>query len=62
MAPNCKLNQDNQRQLGVEEVKRVRAEWNREGSGDGLDPVYRKELLDLVDGVLRMLQLKHRHR
>jgi hypothetical protein len=56
MAPNCQLNQDNQRQLGVEEVKRVRAEWNREGSGDGLDPVYRKELLDLVDGVLRVLQ------
>jgi len=48
----------------VKEVKRVRlrAEWNRdrEGSGscDGFDPVYRKELLDLVDvdGVLRMPQ------
>jgi hypothetical protein len=40
-------------------VKRVRAEWNREGSGDGFDPVYRKELLDLVDvdGVLHMLQI-----
>ena len=41
---------------GVEEVKRVRSEWNKEGSGDGLDSVYRRELLDLVDGVLSVLQ------
>jgi len=41
---------------GFEEVKNVRSEWNREGSDDGLDSVYRRELLDLVDGVLEVLQ------
>ena len=40
---------------GIEEVKRVRSEWNREGSGDGLDTVYRRELLTLVDDVLEVL-------
>ncbi|KAL7434309.1 hypothetical protein ACHAXM_003978, partial [Skeletonema potamos] len=35
MAPSCQLNQgDRGDSWGVEEVKRVRAEWNREGSGD----------------------------
>jgi hypothetical protein len=62
MAPSCQVyhHQDDtngsDNSWGVEEVKRVRAEWNREGSGDGLDPVYRKELLELVDGVLSVLQ------
>mmetsp|Transcript_12836 Transcript_12836/g.19789 ORF Transcript_12836/g.19789 Transcript_12836/m.19789 type:complete len:642 (+) Transcript_12836:123-2048(+) len=58
MAPSCQVYQDVDSDIiwGVEEVKQVRAEWNREGSGDGLDPVYRKELLDLVDGVLGVLQ------
>eukprot|EP00986_Skeletonema_menzelii_P013063 scaffold7400_cov122-Skeletonema_menzelii.AAC.12 len=60
MAPSCQVvytqeEGDSEIRWGVEEVKRVRAEWNREGSGDGLDPVYRKELLDLVDGVLGVL-------
>ena len=41
---------------GVEEVTRVRSEWNREGSGDGLDPAYRRELLELADGVLQVLR------
>ena len=41
---------------GVGEVMKVRREFNREGSGDGLDPIYRKELLELVDGVLGVLQ------
>ena len=40
---------------GIEEVKRVRSEWNREGSDDGLDTVYRRELLTLVDDVLEVL-------
>ena len=40
---------------GIEEVKRVRSEWNREGSDDGLDTVYRRELLNLVDDVLEVL-------
>eukprot|EP00984_Skeletonema_dohrnii_P030190 scaffold21476_cov88-Skeletonema_dohrnii-CCMP3373.AAC.1 len=59
MAPSCQAlyqEVDGDIVWGVEEVKRVRLEWNREGSGDGLDPVYRKELLDLVDGVLGVLQ------
>jgi len=61
MAPSCQTlytqeEMDGDIVWGVEEVKRVRVEWNREGSGDGLDPVYRKELLDLVDGVLGVLQ------
>jgi hypothetical protein len=41
---------------GVSDVLRVKAEWNREGSGDGLDSVYRRELLDLADGVLDTLR------
>ncbi|KAL3785976.1 hypothetical protein HJC23_005685 [Cyclotella cryptica] len=41
---------------GVPQVLRVKAEWNREGSGDGLDSVYRRELLDLVDSVLEALK------
>jgi len=41
---------------GVEEVTSVRSEWNREGSDDGLDSVYRRELLELADGVLGVLQ------
>ena len=41
---------------GVPQIMRVRSEWNREGSGDGLDSVYRRELLELVDGVLEALQ------
>mmetsp|Transcript_4892 Transcript_4892/g.10221 ORF Transcript_4892/g.10221 Transcript_4892/m.10221 type:complete len:635 (-) Transcript_4892:85-1989(-) len=60
MAPSCQAvyqeEVDGDIVWGVDEVKRVRVEWNREGSGDGLDPVYRKELLDLVDGVLGVLQ------
>ena len=57
MAPSCQLYQEEGSDIwGLKDVKRVRAEWNREGSGDGLDPVYRKELLDLVDGVLGVLQ------
>ncbi|KAL7478026.1 hypothetical protein ACHAW6_003815 [Cyclotella cf. meneghiniana] len=42
---------------GVPQVLQVKAEWNREGSGDGLDSVYRRELLDLVESVLEVLQL-----
>eukprot|EP00956_Cyclotella_meneghiniana_P028533 scaffold66649_cov36-Cyclotella_meneghiniana.AAC.2 len=41
---------------GVSEILKVKSEWNREGSGDGLDSVYRRELLDLIDGVLEALQ------
>lgn len=41
---------------GVSEIMKVKSEWNREGSGDGLDSVYRRELLDLIDGVLEALQ------
>jgi hypothetical protein len=41
---------------GVSQVRKVRSEWNREGSGDGLDSVYRRELLDLIDGVLEALK------
>ena len=32
----------------LEEVKNGRSEWNREGSDDGLDQVYRRELMDLL--------------
>jgi hypothetical protein len=42
---------------GVPQVLLVKAEWNREGSGDGLDSVYRRELLDLAESVLEALQL-----
>ena len=55
MAPSCQELSSSNR-WGIEELKRVRAEWNRQDSGDGLDPGYRKELLDLVDGVLGVLQ------
>ena len=55
MAPSCQAYQTGSSVWGVDAVKRVKGEWNREGSGDGLDPVYRKELLDLVDGVLDVL-------
>ena len=41
---------------GVTDVLRVKSEWNREGSGDGLDSVYRRELLDLIESVLDALQ------
>ena len=41
---------------GVDEVTKVRSEFNREGSGDGLDPTYRRELLELADGVLEVLR------
>mgnify|MGYP006954589595 CR=1 FL=1 len=41
---------------GLDRVKRARSEWNRERSDDGLDPVYRKELLDLTDEVLREMR------
>jgi hypothetical protein len=40
---------------GLEEVKRVRSEWNKEGSDDGLDSRYRRELLELADGVMEVL-------
>mgnify|MGYP000490908567 CR=1 FL=1 len=55
LAPGC-IELSQQPSWGVEEVKRVRSEWNREGSDDGLDSVYRRELLELVDGVLGVLQ------
>ncbi|KAL7504733.1 hypothetical protein ACHAXN_002304 [Cyclotella atomus] len=41
---------------GLTEVLQVKSEWNREGSGDGLDSVYRRELLDLIDSVMQALQ------
>jgi len=41
---------------GVEEVAKVRKEINREGSGDGLEPTYRKELLELIESVLSTLK------
>ena len=41
---------------GTSQVRRIKSEWNREGSGDGLDSVYRRELLDLIDSVLEALQ------
>lgn len=53
LAPGCRANDES---WGLEEVKQVRSEWNREGSDDGLESVYRRELLDLVDGVLDVLQ------
>lgn len=57
MAKSCQRHVEDSSDLwGVEEVKRVKSEWNREGSGDGLDPIYRRELIDLVDGVLDVLQ------
>mmetsp|Transcript_32141 Transcript_32141/g.68417 ORF Transcript_32141/g.68417 Transcript_32141/m.68417 type:complete len:671 (-) Transcript_32141:100-2112(-) len=62
LAPACREltneegNESSSSSWGLEEVKVVRSEWNREGSDDGLDPVYRMELLDLADGVLEALQ------
>jgi len=57
LAPGCSVHQSDtvSTSWGVEEVKEVRSEWNREGSDDGIDSVYRKELLDLVDSVLDVL-------
>ena len=56
LGPGCSVHQsDDTLAWGVEEVKEVRSEWNREGSDDGIDSVYRKELLDLVDSVLDVL-------
>lgn len=52
--PGCKEVMDDI-SWGMEEVKQVRKEWNREGSDDGLDSVYRRELLELVDGVIEAL-------
>jgi len=61
LAPGCQrlVNEENGEAVvpwGLEEVRSVRSEWNREGSDDGLDSVYRRELLHLVDGVLEVLQ------
>ena len=55
LAPACRERSGDDA-WGVVDVKRVRSEWNREGSDDGLDPVYRKELLDLSDEVLREMR------
>ncbi|KAL7429966.1 hypothetical protein ACHAXH_003507 [Discostella pseudostelligera] len=68
MAPACSSSRDRSIDLdnndnkkknvatwGLEEVKRVRSEWNREGSDDGLDSRYRRELLELADGVMEAL-------
>ena len=57
LGPGCSIHQSDtvSSSWGVEEVKKVRSEWNREGSDDGIDSVYRKELLDLVDSVLEVL-------
>lgn len=54
IAARCQEVENNQ-EWGVRDVERVRKEWNREGSGDGLDPEYRRELLELADGVLEMM-------
>lgn len=68
MAPACSSSRDRSSDMdnnnikkknastwGLEEVKRVRSEWNREGSDDGLDSRYRRELLELADGVMEAL-------
>jgi hypothetical protein len=63
MAPACGIRQGPSSNIkvsgnkvwGLEEVKRVRSEWNREGSDDGIDSRYRRELLELADGVLEAL-------
>lgn len=57
LGPGCSVHQrdDTSASWGVEEVKEIRSEWNREGSDDGIDSIYRKELLDLVDSVLDAL-------
>lgn len=55
LAPACR-EQTNNDKWGLEEVQLVRSEWNREGSDDGLDPVYRRELLVLTDEILEELR------
>jgi hypothetical protein len=55
LAPACRERTNNDK-WGVEEVQLVRSEWNREGSDDGLDPVYRRELLVLTDEILEELK------
>jgi hypothetical protein len=55
LAPACR-ERSGDATWGLDRVKRARSEWNREGSDDGLDPVYRKELLDLTDEVLREMR------
>eukprot|EP00581_Thalassiosira_minuscula_P032494 CAMPEP_0183785234 /NCGR_PEP_ID=MMETSP0739-20130205/66394_1 /TAXON_ID=385413 /ORGANISM="Thalassiosira miniscula, Strain CCMP1093" /LENGTH=619 /DNA_ID=CAMNT_0026029233 /DNA_START=148 /DNA_END=2007 /DNA_ORIENTATION=+ len=55
LGPGCR-EMSGEENWGVEEVTSVRSEWNREGSDDGLDSVYRRELLELADGVLGVLQ------
>jgi len=55
LAPACRERTNNDK-WGLEEVQLVRSEWNREGSDDGLDPVYRRELLVLTDEILEELR------
>ena len=55
LAPACRERTNNDK-WGLEEVHLVRSEWNREGSDDGLDPVYRRELLVLTDEILEELR------
>ncbi|KAL3815306.1 hypothetical protein ACHAXA_006808 [Cyclostephanos tholiformis] len=55
LAPACR-ERSRDETWGINDVKRVKSEWNREGSDDELDPVYRKELLDLADEVLREMR------
>ncbi len=55
LGPSCR-ERYNGGSWGVEEVTKVRKEINREGSGDGLESTYRKELLELTDNVLSSLQ------
>ena len=55
LAPACRERTNNDK-WGVDEVQLVRSEWNREGSDDGLDPVYRRELLVLTDEILEELK------
>ena len=56
LAPACR-DRSGEAAWGTDGVERVRSDWNREGSDDGMDPVYRRELLDLTDEVLRELRL-----
>ena len=55
LAPACR-DRSGEAAWGTDGVERVRSEWNQEGSDDGMDPVYRRELLDLTDEVLRELR------
>jgi hypothetical protein len=55
LAPACR-DRSGEAAWGTDGVERVRSDWNREGSDDGMDPVYRRELLDLTDEVLRELR------